>query len=46
MGDELIMSYGAADQKIGIARVNLNELEDFVRRFDSQGNIISVSFEK
>lgn len=38
MGDELIMSYGAADQKIGIARVNLNELVDFVRRFDRQGN--------
>ena len=38
--DTLIMGYGAADQKIGIAKTNLTELVEYVRRFDSQGNII------
>ena len=37
-GDELIMGYGAADQKIGIAKVNLKELVDYVRGFDEDGN--------
>ncbi len=37
-GDELIMGYGAADQKIGIAKVNLKELVDYVRGFDKDGN--------
>ena len=37
-GDELIMGYGAADQKIGIAKVNLKNLTDYVRRFDACGN--------
>lgn len=38
IGDDLIMSYGAADQKIGIARVNLSELVSYVRKFDENGN--------
>lgn len=38
IGDELIMGYGAADQKIGIAKVNLKELVDYVRGFDEDGN--------
>lgn len=38
IGDELIMGYGAADQKIGIAKVNLKELAEYVRRFDKDGN--------
>ena len=37
-GDELIMGYGAADQKIGIAKVNLKNLTDYVRGFDACGN--------
>lgn len=35
---ELIMSYGAADQKIGVAWVNFKELVDYIRTFDSNGN--------
>lgn len=38
-GGELIMSYGAADQKIGIARVNLEELVCYVRQFDPEGGL-------
>ena len=34
---ELIMSYGAADEKIGIARVNFDELVNYIRLFDNQG---------
>ncbi len=34
MGDTLIMGYGAADQKIGIAKVNLDELVAYVRSFE------------
>ena len=33
----LIMGYGAADQKIGIAKVNLEELVAYVREFDAKG---------
>ncbi|MBO6015899.1 MAG: hypothetical protein J6P60_04850 [Lachnospiraceae bacterium] len=33
----LIMGYGAADQKIGIAKVNLQELVSYVRKFDAKG---------
>lgn len=36
---QLIMGYGAADQKIGIAKVNLKELIAYVRRFDEKGKI-------
>ena len=34
---ELIMSYGAADEKIGIARVNFDELVNYIRLFDDKG---------
>lgn len=33
----LIMGYGAADQKVGIAKVNFAELVAYVRQFDAQG---------
>lgn len=36
-GEELIMGYGAADQKIGIAKTNLQELITYIRRFDEKG---------
>lgn len=36
-GDTLIMGYGAADQKIGIAKTSLSELVAYVRRFDAKG---------
>ncbi len=36
--DELIISYGAADQYCGIAKVNFNKLVDYVRSFDANGN--------
>lgn len=36
-GDDLIMSYGAADQKIGISRVNFKELVAYIRTFDETG---------
>ncbi|MGD0879419.1 MAG: hypothetical protein ABSA01_14910 [Anaerolineales bacterium] len=39
MNGELIMSYGAADEKVGIARVNFEELLDYIRLFDSKGNM-------
>jgi beta-1,2-mannobiose phosphorylase / 1,2-beta-oligomannan phosphorylase len=34
----LLMSYGAADEKIGIAKVSLDELVNYIRLFDNQGN--------
>lgn len=34
---ELIMSYGAADQKVGIARVDFKQLVDYIRLFDKNG---------
>lgn len=34
----LIMGYGAADQKIGIAKVDMQKLVDYVRGFDASGN--------
>ena len=37
-GNELVMSYGAADQKIGMAWVDFNELISYIRNFDSLGN--------
>lgn len=36
-GGELIMGYGAADQKIGIAKTDLSELVMYVRQFDASG---------
>lgn len=35
--DELIMSYGAADQKVGIAWANFEEIVDYVSGFDKDG---------
>ncbi len=40
IGDDLLMSYGAADTKAGMARVNFDELVDHVRRFDADGHQI------
>lgn len=37
MGEDLIMSYGAADQKIGISWVNFHELVAYLRKFDENG---------
>lgn len=37
MGEELVMSYGAADQKVGISWVNFAELVAYIRTFDSKG---------
>lgn len=39
----LVMSYGAADQNIDIAKVSLAELVSYVRRFDAQGNRTDAS---
>lgn len=38
MADELLVSYGAADQRVGIARIDLPALLDHVRRFDAEGS--------
>jgi beta-1,2-mannobiose phosphorylase / 1,2-beta-oligomannan phosphorylase len=37
IGDRLVISYGAADTKVGIASVDLKELIDHVRKFDAIG---------
>lgn len=37
VGDELLMYYGAADTRVGMARVGFDELVDHVRRFDAAG---------
>lgn len=37
VGDELIMTYGAADTKAGVAWVNFEELVAHVRKFDARG---------
>lgn len=34
----LIISYGAADEKSGIAMVNIDDLISYIRRFDANGN--------
>lgn len=39
--DELIMSYGAADQKVGIAWADFDEIVDYVSTFDKDGNEIT-----
>ncbi|WP_373229795.1 hypothetical protein [Cohnella sp.] len=36
-GDDLIMSYGAADQKVGISWVNFDSLVEYVKQFDAEG---------
>lgn len=35
--DTLILSYGAADQKVGVAWTSLAEVVEFVRKFDENG---------
>ncbi len=40
MGEDLIMSYGAADQKIGICWVNFHDLLAYIRKFDETGRRI------
>lgn len=40
IGEELIMGYGAADQKIGIAKVKLKELVEYVTQFDAEGKLV------
>ncbi|MNY67201.1 hypothetical protein D3C86_2047430 [compost metagenome] len=37
VGEQLIMAYGAADQKVGISWVKREELIAHIRRYDSQG---------
>jgi predicted GH43/DUF377 family glycosyl hydrolase len=37
VGDDLIMSYGAADKRAGIAWVNFAELVEYVKQFDAEG---------
>lgn len=39
-GDDLVMSYGAADEVCGLCRTNLNELLDVVRKYDECGELI------
>jgi predicted GH43/DUF377 family glycosyl hydrolase len=38
LGDDLLISYGAADERVGVARMRYRELVDFVRTFDAQGS--------
>lgn len=40
-GDDLVMSYGAADTTAGIARVNYQELLQHIRQFDAHGSRIN-----
>lgn len=37
LGGELLASYGAADERVGVARLDLAGLVDFVRRFKADG---------
>ncbi|MCQ4086358.1 hypothetical protein [Saccharibacillus sp. JS10] len=39
-GEDLIMSYGAADQKVGISWVNFNDLVAHVRQYDAFGKLL------
>ena len=39
MDEELIMSYGAADQKVGMAWANFDEIVDYVNAFDENGEV-------
>jgi predicted GH43/DUF377 family glycosyl hydrolase len=42
IGDKIIMSYGAADQKVGIAWVDFNEIVAYVKSFDANGNEMKI----
>jgi predicted GH43/DUF377 family glycosyl hydrolase len=37
----LIVSYGAADEKVGVSWVNFNELVDYIRNFDAEGRRVN-----
>lgn len=37
LADELLVSYGAADERVGVARIQYQPLFEFVRTFDAQG---------
>lgn len=39
--DRLMISYGAADQNVGVAWVDINELVNYLRNFDANGNVNS-----
>ncbi|CAM4226732.1 putative GH43/DUF377 family glycosyl hydrolase [Paenibacillus endophyticus] len=41
VGDQLIMAYGAADQKVGISWVNFESLIDHIKCFDAQGGLLT-----
>lgn len=43
LDDTLVMSYGAADQRAGIAWANLQEVVAYVRQFDAEGNRLAQS---
>ncbi|MEW6517772.1 MAG: hypothetical protein AB1439_12815, partial [candidate division FCPU426 bacterium] len=38
VGNELLLSYGAADEKAGVARLDYQALLDVVRQYDADGN--------
>lgn len=40
VGEDLIMSYGAADQKVGVSLVNFGELVRYIKQFDANGRWI------
>jgi predicted GH43/DUF377 family glycosyl hydrolase len=37
LGDILMISYGASDEKVGVAKIDLPALVDYVRKFDDEG---------
>lgn len=43
VGEDLVMSYGAADQKVGISWVNFGELSAYIRKYDEKGGLIGFS---
>lgn len=45
MDGELIISYGAADQKVGISWVDFEELLGYIRKYDEKGNLITLTAE-
>ena len=41
--DQLLISYGAADTKVGVAQVSFPELVDYVKKFDAVGRRINAA---
>ena len=39
IGNDALLSYGAADERVGTLKMRFQELVDFVRTFDAQGRI-------